>query len=61
MQSIFMLSVSYAKCHTQVFLQSVIMLNVICAEYNIQALYAEGHFAECCYAECRGAIDTTAK
>jgi hypothetical protein len=29
------------------------MLNVICTEYHIQALYAEYHCAECRYAECR--------
>ncbi len=36
------------------------MLNVVYAEFHIQALYAECHYAEChysvCrYAECRGA------
>ncbi len=31
---------------------------VIYAECHTQAINAEYHYAECCYAECRGALPT---
>jgi hypothetical protein len=35
------------------------MLNAIFAECHIQALNVECHYAQCCYAECRGALVDT--
>jgi hypothetical protein len=34
------------------------MLTVTYAECQLKAPYAEWRYAECCYAECRGAIYT---
>ncbi len=34
------------------------MLSVISAEFRKEPLYTENHYAECCYAECRGTRKT---
>ncbi len=46
-----MLSVIYAECHIQA-LYAECHIQALCAECN----YAEFCYAECHYAECRGAV-----